>query len=110
MTKIVENRTKKEIEMENNALKKRISELEIDRAERIEKIVKAMEMAHALTQPQDNKKIMMLVSALEESCKDHCPHRADGIACRNCGIAKKASMAGIKMERKEIKENSKEWQ
>ena len=43
-------------------------------------------------------KIDELLSAVQSSCADHCPHRANPDACRNCGISKQVAAAGFTIQ------------
>ena len=42
-------------------------------------------------------KIGILLGAIAESCKDHCPHHLNPDACRNCNIRKAVFNAGFEM-------------
>jgi chromosome segregation ATPase len=52
-------------------------------------------------------KIGILLGAIAESCKDHCPHHLNPDACKNCSIKKAVFNAGFDMP-KPMTETEKE--
>lgn len=56
---------------------------------------------------EENKnKIKTLVSAITASCADHCPHKLNEGACRNCNIYKMVSSAGFTLNKPQVEQEN----
>ena len=98
-----------ELTAENEELKKELEAAKNADANSTEKTEKTEKTEIAGTEaaardPEVNElkgKIGILLSAICQSCADHCPHHMNENACRNCSIYKSVFNAGYKITRPE---------